>query len=69
MSNKKRNKTSSSTKKKSCSMLKKEWLSEIIETKIPSSKHRQKVKDWRETFINPETDDVVRSICSEANAL
>jgi hypothetical protein len=37
-------KTSGSTKEKSCSMFKKEWLPEIIETKITSLKYRQKAK-------------------------
>jgi hypothetical protein len=45
MSKRKRNKISSSTKKKSCLMFKKEWLSEITETEIPSSK-QTKCKDW-----------------------
>jgi hypothetical protein len=48
-------------------MFKKEWLSEMIETKIPSSKHRQKAKIG-DIFIHWETDDVC-SICSEVNAL
>jgi hypothetical protein len=46
---------------------KKEWLSEILETEIPSAKHRQKAKIG-DIFIHRETDDVC-SICSEANAL
>jgi phage terminase large subunit-like protein len=49
-------------------MHKKEWLSEITETEIPSLKHRQKVKIW-DILIHRETDYVICSVCSEANAL
>jgi hypothetical protein len=49
-------------------MFKREWLSEITETEIPSLKHRQKVKIG-DIFIHRETNDIICSICSEANAL
>jgi hypothetical protein len=65
MSKRGRNETTSSTKKKSCSVLRNEWLSE---TEIQSYKHRQTVK-IADIFINRETHYVVCSICSEANAL
>jgi hypothetical protein len=47
--------------------VKKKQLSEIIEIEILSLKHRQKV-NIRDIFIRQEIDDVVCSICSEANA-
>jgi hypothetical protein len=67
MSKRQRNKTSSTTEKKSRLVFKRESLSEIIETEIPSSKHRQGIK-IEDIFIYRETDNVC-SICSEANAL
>lgn len=54
-------------KKKSCDKFKLEWLSEIVETKMPSSMHLQKVRIG-EIFVYSETYDCVKCIiCSEAN--
>jgi hypothetical protein len=67
MSKRKRNESTSSTKKKSCLMLKNEWFSKITEMEILSLKHRQKVK-LGDIFIHRETNDIICSICSETNA-
>jgi hypothetical protein len=49
-------------------MFKKEWLLKLNETEILFSKHRQNIKIG-DILIHRETNDVVCSICYEANTL
>ena len=58
---------SNSIKKKTCTKFKSEWLNEIVESEVPSSTQKQKVK-LGVIFTLGESGDVLCNFCAKANA-
>jgi hypothetical protein len=67
VSEREKNETSSFIRKKFCDRLKKEWLSELIDTEILSSVHTQHIKLSEIVTYQETKDDVICSFCSKAN--